>query len=205
MSIPFKIFFSAVGIFLLSYSPLQAQRFSAVLNISNFNIDNVSSGNTNIDYEGSTSLLLNARFFTQKNWAFRFGVGLDNLTYTVGDSLMTDYNARRRDLTGVFGIEKHFKIAFLDFYPGLFVPVTVVGEDILEENFDNIQNGTFRAGLGFVAGINARLLKILLVGVEFDATFDDFKTGFWQGVNDLSFAPISAVNYSTSFTIGVTF
>ena len=205
MKFLFKTLVACVSVFLLTFSPIQAQRFSAVVNISDFNIDNTNSGNTNIDYAGSTSLLLNARYFTKKNWAFRAGVGLDNINYTVGDGITTDYDARRRDLTGVFGIEKHFKVAFLDFYPGVFIPITVVGEDVIQQNFDNIQNGNTRAGLGVVGGVNARLFKILLVGVEFDATFDDFKTGFWEGVNELSFAPIRGVNYNTSFTVGVTF
>lgn len=190
---------------LLGVSPLQAQKFSGVLSLSGFHIDNANSGNTNIDYSGSTSFLINARYFTESKLAFRLGVGLDNLNYTVSDSIMTNYDARRKDLKGVLGVEKHFQIAFLDFYPGLFIPITVVGEDIITQNFDNIKNGDVRAGLGFIAGANARLFKIFLVGVEFDATFEDFQAGFREGVNDLSFAPIKGVNYNTSFTIGVTF
>lgn len=190
---------------LLGTSPLQAQRFSAVVGISGFRVDEANSGNTNIDYEGSTSFLVNARYFTESKWAFRLGVGLDNLNYTVGDSVMTNYDARRRDLKGVFGVEKHFQLGFLDFYPGLFIPITVVGDDIIQQNFENIKNDDIRASLGFIAGANAKILKIFLVGVEFDATFDDFQAGFREGVNDLSFAPIKGVNFNTAFTIGVTF
>ena len=71
MKFLFKTLVACVSVFLLTFSPIQAQRFSAVVNISDFNIDNTNAGNTNIDYAGSTSLLLNARYFTKKNWAFR--------------------------------------------------------------------------------------------------------------------------------------
>ncbi len=50
---------------LLGISQLHAQRFSAVVGISGFRIDEANSGNTNIDYEGSTSFLVNARYFTE--------------------------------------------------------------------------------------------------------------------------------------------
>lgn len=206
MKLLIKTILAGLGLLvLIGTSPLQAQKFSAVVGVSGFRIDEATSGNTNINYEGSTSFLVNARYFTDSKLAFRLGVGLDNLNYTVGDSIMTNYDARRRDLKGVFGVEKHFQLGIFDFYPGLFIPITVVGDDIIEQNFENIKNDDIRASLGFIAGANAKLFKIILVGVEFDATFDDFQAGFREGVNDLSFAPIRGVNFNTAFTIGVTF
>ncbi len=183
---------------------LQAQRVSLTANVSSFNMDNVSSGNTMVDYGGSTTLGLNARYYTKNKWAWRAGVGVDNLEYTVGDGVQTNYSARRQDLRGVIGFEKHFMLGALDIYPGAFVPIVVVGEDdILNANYQNIANGNMRTGLGLLFGANIKVLKILRVGVEFDATYDNFKTGVYESVNQASFIPIKGINHNVSFTLGI--
>lgn len=183
-----------------------AQRVSLTANFSDFRIDNTSSGNTSIDYAGSTSMSANLRLFSKKHWAVRVGAGLDNLQYTVSDGIQTDYSARRQDLQGIFGLEKHFIIGdFLDIYPGAYVPLTITGDDILSDNYDNIQNGNLRAGLGLVAGANIKLLKILRLGLEFNASYDNFKTTVYESVDNRSLVPFQGLSYTTAFTLGVAF
>ncbi|MDP5169154.1 MAG: hypothetical protein NWR72_02825 [Bacteroidia bacterium] len=182
----------------------QAQKISLTANFSSFDLDRVSSGNTTIDYAGSSTVGLNLRYYTKKKWAIRAGAGIDNLQYTVGNSLQTDYSARRQDITGVLGLEKHLMLGPLDIYPGVFVPVVVVGDDnILDANYDNITNGNLRAGVGLLMGANIKFLKILRLGVEFDATYDNFKTGVYDGVSQASFVPVKGINHNVSFTLGI--
>ena len=69
---------------LFSVVALQAQGLGLTANFCKFNIDRIQSEVADIDYAGSTSLVLNARIFTKKNWAWRIGAGVDNLSYTVG-------------------------------------------------------------------------------------------------------------------------
>ena len=183
-----------------------AQRVSLTANFSDFRIDNTSSGNTSIDYAGSTSMSANLRLYSKKHWAVRVGAGLDNLEYTVSDGIQTDYSARRQDLQGILGLEKHFIVAnFLDIYPGVYVPLTINGDDILSDNYDNIQNGNLRAGLGLVAGANIKLLKILRLGLEFNASYDNFKTTVYESVDNRSLVPFQGLSYTTAFTLGVAF
>ncbi len=190
--------------FVVFCTQVQAQRVGLSANFSAFNIDQVSDNNTSINYAGSSSVGLNLRYFTDKKWAFRAGVGMDNLQYTVGDGLQTDYAGRRQDLKGVFGLEKHLMLGPIDIYPGVFVPIVVVGDDnILNDNYDNIQNGNMRAGLGVLLGANLRILRILRVGVEFDATYDNFRTGVWESVNQSSLVPFSGISRNVVFTVGV--
>ncbi|MEM7657698.1 MAG: hypothetical protein AAF399_16320 [Bacteroidota bacterium] len=197
----------AFAIFLFAgVSSLQAQRFSAMANFSSFDVDRTNAGGTQIDYQGSTSISANLRFYTDKKWAIRLGAGVDNLNYTVGDGINTNYSARRQDTKGILGLEKHFMIAdFVDVYPGVYVPIIVVGDDIVSNNYQNISNGNIRSGLGVVLGANIKLLKILRVGVEFDASYDNFKEGFWESVDAKSFAPVRGINHTTNFVIGVAF
>ncbi|MDX2283498.1 MAG: hypothetical protein NW241_05020 [Bacteroidia bacterium] len=194
---------------MLSTGILHAQRFSATANFSSFDINKIDDSGTTIDYAGSSSVGLNLRLFNQKRWALRVGAGVDNLSYTVGNGVQTDYSARRQDLKGIFGVEKHFVIGnFLDLYPGAYVPLVVVGDDIVDvvnSNYQNIDNGTLRSGLGVVLGANVKLFKILRVGVEWDASYDNFKEGVWKGVQEMSFVPVRGINHTTAFTVGVAF
>ncbi|MEL6191442.1 MAG: hypothetical protein AAFR66_05305 [Bacteroidota bacterium] len=185
-----------------------AQKFSATVNVSQFKLDKVDSEVADINYQGSSSIGVNLRYYTDNKWAFRLGAGLDNLQYEVGGGITTDYQARRQDITGVFGIEKHFMVGdnkWLDIYPGAFIPVVVVGEDVVQSNLSNISNGNVRAGLGVLLGANVRVLKILRLGVEFDATYDNFKNQVWESAETLSLAPVKGINVNTAFTVGVAF
>ncbi len=197
---------SAIAIMsiLMGVSSLLAQKLSVTANISRFNINKIESETADIDYSGSTSLSINARIFTKKRWAYRFGVGLDKLNYDVGGGISTDYSARRNDLRGVVGVEKHFMLGnWIDIYPGAFIPIVVTGEDVISANLNNLENGDVRAGLGVLVGGNVSFLKILRLGVEFDATFDNFKNQVYESVEQTSFVPLKGINYNTTFTIGV--
>ncbi len=196
----------ALGLLFFSHSA-QAQRFSATANFSSFNVDRVQDANTEIDYRGSSSLSANLRFYTQKKWAFRAGVGVDNLRYTVdGADIETNYSARRQDIRGIFGIEKHWMIADrVDIYPGAFIPIVITGDDIIDQNLASVSNGDLRAGLGLLLGANVKLLKILRVGVEFDATFDSFSSTVRESAETTSLVPFRGLNYNTAFTLGLAF
>ncbi len=192
--------------FLFGLTAIQAQRVALTFNVSSFDIDQASAGNTTINYQGSTSLLGNLRIFTDNKWAFRLGAGVDNLRYRVGDDITTNYSAVRQDVKGLFGLEKHFILGrWLDIYPGAYIPITVTGDNIIQENFDNINGGNIRPGIGVVLGANVRVLKIFRVGVEFDASYDHFKEAVWESTQNQSFVPIRGLNHSTAFTIGVAF
>ena len=198
--------FTFILLALFSFTQLQAQRVSATFNLSSFNIDEVAVPGTQIDYAGSTSLSANLRYFTKNKWAYRVGAGVDHLDYTVGDGIDTNYEAVRTDMKGIFGIEKHFDLGkAIDIYPGVYIPVIVVGDDKLTNNLDNITNGGVRSGLGVVLGANLKVLKIFRLGVEFDASYDDFSAGVRQGVSDLSFVPVRGINHKTAFTVGIAF
>ncbi len=188
-------------------SSVYGQRLSATLNVGQLNLDKVDSEVADIDYQGSSAVSLNLRLFTKNKWAFRFGAGVDRLNYTVtGGRIATDYEAKRKDAKGILGVEKHFQLGrAIDIYPGVFVPITITGTDLIDANLDNIRNGDLRAGLGVVLGGNISLLKILRLGVEFDATYDNFKNQVWESAETLSFAPIKGIQVNTSFTVGVAF
>ncbi|MEM7369273.1 MAG: hypothetical protein AAF587_11785 [Bacteroidota bacterium] len=206
MNKTFHLFTFAFAFLIFSSLSVQAQKFSLTANFSSFDIDRVNSGSTFIDYEGSTTLSANARLYSEKKWALRVGAGVDKLSYAVGDGINTNYSARRQDLKGLIGLEKHFVIGnFLDVYPGVYVPIIIVGDDIISNNYGNITNGNLRSGLGVVAGANIKLFKILRLGVEFDASYDNFREGFWQTIDTKSFAPISGINHTTNFTLGIAF
>ncbi|MCI4669074.1 MAG: hypothetical protein MRZ79_13145 [Bacteroidia bacterium] len=189
-----------------SFMGLKAQRVALTFNVSSFNLDRISSAGTTIDYKGSTTLTGNLRILSKKKWALRLGAGVDNLQYTVSDGVNTNYSAVRQDLKGILGVEKHFMIGNkLDLYPGLFIPVTVVGDNLIQENYDNIVGGSVRPGMGVLLGANIKVLKIFRVGVEFDASYDRFKEAVWESAQTRSFVPVAGLNHSTAFTIGVAF
>jgi len=201
-----KLSFFLLLILSTAFVSLQAQRVSLTANFSSFDIDRASSNTANISYAGSTTLTGNLRILSEKKWALRLGAGVDNLTYRVEDGVSTNYQARRQDLRAIIGVEKHATIAnFLTIYPGAYIPIIVVGEDKISANFQNIKNGNVRAGLGVVLGANIRLFKILRVGVEFDASYDNFKEAVWESADQLSLVPIRGINHTTAFTLGVAF
>jgi len=199
-----KLSAAAIFCLLLGFTSTYAQKLSVTANFGQFNIDRIQSETADIDYRGSTSLGINARIFTKNRWAYRFGVGLDRLNYEVGGGISTDYSARRNDLRGVVGIEKHFMLGnWIDIYPGAFVPIVVTGEDVIDANLENLNNGDVRAGLGVLLGANVGFLKIFRLGVEFDATFDNFKNQVYESVEQTSVVPLKGIKYNTTFTVGI--
>ncbi|MEO1450066.1 MAG: hypothetical protein AAFV07_11095 [Bacteroidota bacterium] len=126
---------------MIGLAPAQAQKFSATLNLSGFNVDRISAPNTQIDYAGSSSVSANFRIYSENKWAIRAGAGIDNLRFSVDNlDVDTDYSGRRQDMKGILGLEKHFIIGdFLDIYPGAYVPIIVVGDNILSNNYQNLK------------------------------------------------------------------
>lgn len=192
---------------MIGLAPAQAQKFSATLNLAGFNVDRISSPNTQVDYTGSSSVSANFRVYSENKWAIRAGAGVDNLKFTVDNfDVDTEYSARRQDLKGILGLEKHFIIGdFLDIYPGAYVPIIVVGENVLNNNYQNLTNGGVRSGLGVVLGANIKLFKILRVGVEFDASYNNFREAVWESASTSSFVPMRGIAHTTNFTVGVAF
>ena len=175
------------------------------------------SGTNNINTDDSTmfDLTSNPAFHANLrlhlgNVAIRLGAGFSSFKYAVenGPLISDNYDAERTDMQWLAGLEYHAHVGPLTIYPGFFIPITVTGKDkIVQDNFDNISNGSVRAGLGVVAGANIKLVKILRVGVEFDTTFDNFKANYWNGdgANDLSVASLKQNNVNIRGTVGVAF
>ncbi|GAB4411991.1 MAG: hypothetical protein OHK0039_17620 [Bacteroidia bacterium] len=187
---------------------LHAQRLMITTNFSHFNIDKPTGvPGVDVNYTGVTDLTANVRLLSRDKWAIRVGAGVESLQYNVsGTDISTNYTARRQDIKGLLGLEKHFVIAnSLDIYPGVYVPLIITGDDIINQNYDNIENGGLRAGLGVVLGANLKMFKILRIGVELDATYDNFQQAVWEGVDQKSFAPIKGMQYQPNFTLGLAF
>lgn len=195
----------ATFMLLVGIQDAQAQKFSATLNYNNQDRMNVPTSNGDIQVR-SANLSLNARYYTGSKFAFRAGVGLENLEYSVNttDGLSSDFESKRKDLEGLFGLEWHPTLGkSIDIYPGLYIPVTVVGDDLINSNLDNLTGDGFSAGLGAVIGANVKLLKIFRVGVEFDARYQNFKAATVNAVNEFSLQPYRGMTYTTNFTVGI--
>lgn len=203
-------FFALLLIGLASSDMLSAQRFSAMLNVEAFDINRAESDSQSVnltDYDGSVSFSGNLRLFTQRNWAYRFGLGWQNIEYRIDDGLTTNYEAERNNFTFTLGLERHFDLGLVTIYPGIYVPITYVGEDkILESNLqltESIRNGDFHAGLGFITGINVQLLKIIRTGVEFNLGYQQFKQDVVEPFQDDREIKIRNIGFSTQFVIGI--
>lgn len=185
----------------------QAQKFSLMLNYNNQDKTNVSSNTTGeISSFKSANVSLNARYYTNSKFAVRAGVGVDNLNYAINttDGITTDLESKRKDLQGIFGLEWHPTLGRkIDIYPGVYIPVTVVGEDLIDTNLANLTNGGLSTGLGALVGVNVKFLKIFRAGVEFDARYQNFKAATQNAVGELSLEPYKGLNYTTNFTIGI--
>jgi len=183
-----------------------AQKFSAMVNINALTINNVQPNvdSLSVSAEGTTDLSLNLRLFLKEKWAIRVGAGLERLRYTVNNGdVSTNYEAIRSDLKGILGFERHFKFSRFDFYPGVFVPIIVVGDDKIQDNFENIKNGGVRAGFGVLAGLNVKIIGPLRAGVEFDTSFDSFKGTVWEAAQSQSTVPFRGLTYNLAITLGV--
>lgn len=187
---------------------LHAQRIGATLNISSFDMNKIQNSNANlsdVSIVGSTAATLNLRYFTKSKFAIRGGAGIENLSYTLNDGLSTDFNVKRNDMKFLAGVEWHPLLSsFIDIYPGVYVPLTFIGQErggLETATGDN----TFSSGLGGVLGANIRILKFLRVGVEFDTKYENFRSAAVDAINEGSASPLGRLNYNTSFTVGVTF
>lgn len=187
---------------------LHAQRIGATLNISSFDMNKIQNSNANlsdVSIVGSTAATLNLRYFTKSKFAIRGGAGIENLSYTLNDGLSTDFNVKRNDMKFLAGLEWHPLLSsFIDIYPGVYVPLTFIGQErggLETATGDN----TFSSGLGGVLGANIRILKFLRVGVEFDTKYENFRSAAVDAINEGSASPLGRLNYNTSFTVGVTF
>lgn len=187
---------------------LHAQRIGATLNISSFDVNKIQNSNANlsdVSIVGSTAATLNLRYFTKSKFAIRGGAGIENLSYTLNDGLSTDFNVKRNDMKFLAGVEWHPLLSsFIDIYPGVYVPLTFIGQErggLETATGDN----TFSSGLGGVLGANIRILKFLRVGVEFDTKYENFRSAAVDAINEGSASPLGRLNYNTSFTVGVTF
>ncbi|MEM6263181.1 MAG: hypothetical protein AAGI38_11780 [Bacteroidota bacterium] len=190
-------------LFVAGIGEMHAQRFSATANINTFTRNNLSN-DARADFNGTTNLSLNLRYYTRSKIGFRVGAGVENLNYEVNNGLSTDLGVRRQDITGILGIEWHPTLGdWMDIYPGIYIPVTVVGEDLVSRNIDDFRNGTVKAGLGTVLGANIRFLRILRLGVEFDARYQSFKSATLDAISDVSLRPYGRLNYTANLTIGV--
>lgn len=191
----------------LGIQQLSAQKASLTMNVDAFYKDDIETSltNPNVTMDGRVSGSLNIRIFTHSKWAFRFGAGVQDMEYTISGRSIQTNEAKRRDLSGIFGIEKHFKLLFLDIYPGFYIPVTIIGDEIMQNNLENITNGDIKAGLSLVLGGNIRLLRFLTLGAEFNYNFDTFKAEVWDTRNMVEKVDLKNLNYNTAITLGIQF
>lgn len=196
----------------------QAQKVSITANFKTFDINktkvDANNNATDVQYKGETSLSANLRIFDKNRFALRLGVGADNLKYEFTDTntpIATNFSAVRQSLTAYLGLEKHFKIAFLNPYFGAYVPFTFNGNDKIEQIGgtvkQEIENGNVRTGLAVVTGANISLFKIFRLGMEANAGFDSFKEEVINptinaGTSSLK---LNKIDYALEFTFGVAF
>ena len=100
------------------------------------------------------------------------------------------------------GLEWHPTMgSFIDIYPGLYVPLTFIGQ----EGATSDPSNPFSAGIGGVLGANIKLLKFLRLGVEYDAKFESFSSATAEAVSEGSFRPLGRINSNFNLTMGVAF
>jgi len=200
--------------FLVFNFTANAQRIGLNLNVQAFNInfaDNEDGDSISLkNYDGSVSFSGNLKIFSEKKWAYRIGAGWQNIEYKVaGNGLETDYRAKRHNFTGILGLEKHFDIAFLDVYPGIYIPITYVGEDTLlgetDQFFEGVKNGNLHAGLGFLLGVNLKILKVLRVGTEFTIGYERFKQDLSSTIESDERFKIRNFGFGTEVVVGFAF
>lgn len=187
--------------------------FSITLNFKAFDINkNKIEGEdaTKSFYDGESSFSGNFRLFNQSKFALRLGLGFDKLKYQIyNDSLNTNFDAVRENLTAYIGAEKHFPITFFTPYVGVYVPITFNSKDkidkIIEDASKQANNGDIKAGFAVLAGINFKLLQFLRLGVEFNLGFDKFKSEVVNKFIDENKVNINSLDYGTEFTLGVAF
>ncbi|MGB1206405.1 MAG: hypothetical protein ACPG5B_12195 [Chitinophagales bacterium] len=202
------LFFAFVGNMQESF----AQRFSLDTHIKAFGIDKVEGvGNTDASYTGETSFSVNAKFYDKNLWAFRLGAGLDKLSYQIGDSLNTNYDVLRNNITLYVGLEKHFGRGLLIPYLGVYAPITYNGNNKVIDNLtDNVvdqwKSGDIKTGFSLLAGANLKLFRVLRLGAEFNLGFEQFKEEVISPLqNQNESVKLKNLEYNTEITIGFAF
>ena len=212
----FRIFnFAGIILMLLMFSffsltDVQAQKVSLTANFKAFGVDKVEGINgTEVAAQGRTSISGNLRLFSKNLWALRLGAGIDNLNYTVGDGVQTNFDVLREDIEARVGVEKHFNLAFLNPYLGLYVPFHINSKDNVTNNVNGVQdqfeNESFTTGLNVVAGANLKLLKVLRLGAEFNAGFNQFKDEIVDNIIKGESVTIKNLDIGTEITLGIAF
>ncbi len=194
----------------LNHQDCKAQVVSLTANMYTFGFENfdVDTDDMDVSFDTKSNISGNLRLYTRKRWALRLGGGIDRFEYTVGGpSIGEQYDAQRRDVKGLVGLEKHFQLgSSLTFYPGVLIPITVVGDDdIVSSNLEDIQNGHTRAGLGLVLGANYALLNLLRVGFEVNYNYNNFQNDVWRNQNQLQSVNLSGMDFESALTIGIAF
>ena len=188
------------------------QRFSAIMHFKSFGIDKVEGADgTEATYTGATSLSGNLRVFDKNQFAFRAGIGANNLEYHfTTDSLNTNYNAIRQSLTAYLGVEKYFSVGILEPYIGVFVPINFNATnkitDIIYNSTEQIKDGSVSAGFSITGGLNLKLFRIIRIGIGGDVGFSNFKE---QVLDNLTTEPsaikLKNLDVSPVFTFGLAF
>ncbi len=199
--------FAMIGSFL---GTANAQVVSLTANLTTVSLDNFEfdQDDLSVNFDTKSNISGNLRLYTRKKWALRLGGGIEQFEYTVGGSSIEQaYEAQRRDVKGLVGLEKHFQLGnSLTLYPGLLIPITVVGDDeMITANLSDIENGHTRAGLGLVLGANYALLNFFRVGLEINYNYNKFTTEVWQNINMLEDVGTEGMDFDTALTIGVAF
>ena len=194
-----------------------AQKIGLTGNIKVLGADKVESDSINVDFKNRSSVSVNLRLYDKKKWAFRLGLGVSDLEYSIldGDGIQTNFDVARRNMTAYFGLEKHFDLPLVTPYVGVFVPVTFNGDDEVTEVFNNlatgavdqVKNGSVAAGFSVLAGAQVRLLKIFRVGAEFNVGFDQFKGEIVDNLfaGQAGDIRLKNLDYGTEITIGLAF
>lgn len=187
-----------------------SKRFSVTLNYRLGNgYASLENDSDIYNYLEENAVSLNLRLFNIDHWAFRIGAGYRNIDYQINnEGLFVDYKGFRRDYTILLGLEKHFSLGnAFDIYPGIVVPISYMGEEEVDLDFaENIDNGAFTASVGVLLGANVRIFRILRVGVECTATYDEFKQKVLANIpNSTTDIQLRNIHYYTDFTVGLAF
>lgn len=194
----------------LGLSAAFAQKIGLSLHVGALNTDNIQPNRDalNLNYTSSSSMGLVLRKFTDKKFAIRVGGAYNDVVYSLTNTTGADtvsYNASRRDVKLVIGLEKHFFVLdkHLDLYGGAQIPFVWVGKDeIVQSTYQSITNGTTGAGLGVMAGANYRLLKIRF-GLEYGWSYSAFKTNVWDNASSMSLTTLRRSAQEVAFTVGI--
>lgn len=188
------------------------QHVSAIMHFKSFGIDKVEGADgTKATYKGATSLSGNLRIFDKNQFAFRAGIGVNNIEYQfTTDSLNTNYDAVRKNLTAYLGVEKYFSVGVLEPYIGVFVPINFNATNnitnIAGDASEQIKDGSVSAGFSITGGLNLKLFRFLRIGVGGDLGFSNFKE---QVLDNLTTEPsaikLKKLDVSPVFTVGLAF